>query len=203
MKSDKGKIIKYCQELFLREGFYKVSMDEVAQDLKMSKKTIYKYFPSKQVLVKEVIFNFIGNNTKIIKQIVNTNDDAVTKFHLIVKTIAGILMQGMDKLFNEIQKHMPDLWEQIDTFRSKLIIENFSKMIEQGKREKCFVDIPTNLVLNVFLSSIRGVVTPHFLMHNKFSAVQALNHTISILMKGILTEKGKKIFNRLKIGEEQ
>ncbi|NWF88625.1 MAG: TetR/AcrR family transcriptional regulator [Ignavibacteriaceae bacterium] len=203
MEPDKQKILKYCQGLFLKDGFYKVSVDEIANELKMSKKTIYKYFPSKQILVKEVIFDFILANTSIIKGIVDQDSDAVSKFHLIVRTIAGILMRGMDRLFGEIQRHMPELWEEIDSFRSKLILENFSRIIEQGKKEKYFIDIPTTLILNVFLSAIRGVVTPQFLMNNKFSAVEALNHTISILMNGILTEKGKKIFNRLKTGEDQ
>lgn len=197
MNSEKDKIIHFCQDLFMKEGFYKISVDEISQHLKMSKKTIYKHFPTKQVLVEEVIFDFIHQNKQKIKEIVSQKHNAVLKFHLMVKFIAGILMHGGDKLFTEIQKHMPELWRDIDSFRAKLMEENFSKIIEQGKKEKYFVDIPIELVLTIFISALRGVVTPQFLMHNKFSAVEALNHTITILMNGILTEKGKKIFIEL------
>jgi AcrR family transcriptional regulator len=201
MDSEKERLKYFCQELFLREGFYKISMDEIARDLKMSKKTIYKYFPTKQRLVIEVVFDFIENNKKIIRQIVEEKHDAVTKFHLMIKFVAEIFMRGGEKLFGEIQKHMPDLWQEIDTFRVKLMGENISKIIEQGKNEKYFIEIPTALVLNIFISALRGVVTPQFLMHNKFSAAEALNYTIKILMLGILTEKGKKNFNRLHFGD--
>lgn len=201
MNSVKEKIKMFCQDLFLKEGFYKISMDEIAAELKMSKKTIYKYFPTKQLLVKEVIFDFIENNKSNIKLIVAQKNDAVTKFHLMIKFLAEMLMRGGEKLFVEIQKHMPELWIDIDTFRVKMMDENISKIIEQGKKEKYFVDIPTILVLNIFISAVRGVVTPQFLMNNKFSAVEALNSTIRILMNGILTDKGKKIFNRLNIGD--
>jgi AcrR family transcriptional regulator len=201
MTSEKERLKYFCQELFLREGFYKISMDEIARDLKMSKKTIYKYFPTKQLLVKEVVFDFIENNKKTIKEIVEQKQDAVTKFHFMIQFVAEILMRGGEKLFGEVQKHMPDLWKEIDAFRVRLMGENISKIIEQGKKEKYFIKIPTALVLNIFISALRGVVTPQFLMNNKFSAVEALNYTIKILMLGIVTEKGKKIFNRLHIGE--
>jgi AcrR family transcriptional regulator len=201
MNLDREKIIMFCQELFLKEGFYKISMDEIASDLKMSKKTIYKYFPSKQDLVRIVILDFLKTNQENIKEIVNQKQDAVTKFHLMVKFIAEMLLRGGEKLFIEIPKHMPEMWNEIDSFRTKMMGEKFSMLIEQGKKEKYFIDIPTILVINIFISAVRGVVTPRFLMNNKFSATEALNYTIKILMNGILTEKGLKIFNRLNLGD--
>ena len=112
-----------------------------------------------------------------------------------------MLLRGGEKLFIEIPKHIPEMWNEIDSFRTKMMGEKFSMLIEQGKKEKYFIDIPTVLVLNIFISAVRGVVTPRFLMHNKFSATEALNYTIKILMNGILTEKGIKIFNRLNLGD--
>ena len=167
----------------------------------MSKKTIYKYFPSKQDLVREVILGFLQTNQNKVTEIVKQKEDAVTKFHLMVKFIAEILLRGGEKLFIEIPKHMPDMWNEIDSFRTKMMGEKFSMLIEQGKKEKYFIEIPTVLVLNIFISAVRGVVTPQFLMNSKFSAAEALSYTIQILMNGILTEKGKKIFNRLHLGD--
>jgi len=201
MNSDKERIKLFCQELFLKEGFYKISMDEIARDLKMSKKTIYKHFSSKQDLVKEVLLDFLKSNQKKITEIVKQRDDAVTKFHLMVNFLAEMLLRGGEKLLIEIPKYMPDMWIEIDSFRVKMMNEKFAMLIEQGKKEKYFIDIPTVLVLNIFISAVRGVVTPQFLMNNKFSASEALNYTIRILMNGILTEKGKKIFNRLNLGD--
>jgi AcrR family transcriptional regulator len=201
VNSDKEKIKIFCQDLFLKNGFYKISMDEIAAELKMSKKTIYKYFPSKQDLVREVILDFLQTNQKKVTEIVKQKNDAVTKFQLMVKFIAEMLLRGGERLFVEIPKHMPDMWNEIDSFRVKMMSEKFSILIEQGKKEKCFIDLPTSLVQNIFISSIRSVVTPQFLMNNKFSAAEALNFTIKILMNGILTEKGKRIFNRLNLGD--
>ena len=47
LPEDKLKIINYAQDRFFKEGFYKITMDEISKELGMSKSTLYKYFPSK------------------------------------------------------------------------------------------------------------------------------------------------------------
>ena len=49
---EKNKIIERTEDKFFRDGFYKTTMDEIATDLSMSKKTIYKFFPSKEAEYK-------------------------------------------------------------------------------------------------------------------------------------------------------
>ena len=51
----KDTILEKSKELFLRNGFKTVGMDDIAQALHISKKTIYQYFPSKDDLVKTVL----------------------------------------------------------------------------------------------------------------------------------------------------
>lgn len=200
MISDKAKIENFCLDLFLREGFYKISLDDVAAELKISKKTIYKYFPSKQDLVRDVVHNFLAANQYRVTEIVKQKKDAVTKFDQMVRFIAEMILRGGEKLILETSIHMPGLWKEIDSFRVKMMEEKFSLLIDQGKKEKYFVDLPTVLVINVFISAVRGTITPQFLMNNKFSAAEALNYNIQILMNGILTVKGKKIFQKLSTG---
>src|SRR5690606_41317726 len=50
----KKRIMDEARSLFFRYGFSKVTMDEAAEGLGMSKKTLYRYFPSKEVLLEEI-----------------------------------------------------------------------------------------------------------------------------------------------------
>ena len=58
---EKTRILKYCSDLFLKEGFYKISMDSISIGLRISKKTLYKHFKSKDELVSSVIGNITQN----------------------------------------------------------------------------------------------------------------------------------------------
>ena len=56
---EKDKIIEYCSSRFFRDGFYYVTVDQIASELRISKKTIYKYFASKDDLVEAVTNNLM------------------------------------------------------------------------------------------------------------------------------------------------
>ena len=63
----KDTILEKSKELFLRNGFKTVGMDDIAQALHISKKTIYQYFPSKEDLVKAVLGYMIWLSAKLQK----------------------------------------------------------------------------------------------------------------------------------------
>jgi AcrR family transcriptional regulator len=198
MEKEKQKILEFAQEKYLREGFYKITMDELANQLKMSKKTIYKYFPSKENLVKEVTFGFITNRAKEIKTIVEGDFDAVTKFFKLIGHLSNVIVKVSERWTSDVQLFTPSLWKEIDKFRAKIMFANIIKIIQQGITEGYFVNQPPEIIVTIFVSSIRGIVNPEFIMNNKFSVRTALVTTSEILMNGIMTEKGKKVFKLLK-----
>ena len=164
----------------------------------MSKKTIYKYFPAKEDLVRATVSEFLNFHKDRISEIINENSNAVTKLHKIFIYLGEIISSVNEKYINDVQSHMPDLWKDIDTFRTKMMTINIGKIIEQGKKEGVFIDKTSSIITGVFISSVRGVINPEFIMNNKFSIKSALDETIEIIMNGIMTSKGKKDFNKLK-----
>ena len=193
---EKDKILEMAEEKFCREGFYKTTMDEVAEDLSMSKKTIYKYFPSKNELVEATIRKFMENRAADISPIINSDKNAVEKITELISILSRNLPRLGEKLLNDLRKHFPSLWNEIEEFRSLMINENISKIVEQGKKEGFVHDYPTTIIMTIILSSIRGVITPQFIIDNNFSMKQAAQITFKILMGGILTEEGMNIFKK-------
>jgi AcrR family transcriptional regulator len=198
LDEEKQKIFEYAIDKFLREGFYRTTMDDLASQLRISKKTIYKYFPSKEELVKEVIFTFLSSRAEQIQSIVDSDENAVTKFFRTVEFLGGMIIKFSDRWISDIRMYTPLLWKEIDKFRTKMMSANLMKIIRQGITEGYFVDKPPEIVVTIFISAVRGTVNPEFIMNNKFSVSNALDTTLEILMNGIMTEKGKKIFSRLK-----
>jgi hypothetical protein len=76
--------------------------------------------------------------------------------------------------------------------------DNISFIIKQGQREKLFIDYPPEIILGVFIGALRNIVNPDFLLHNRFSIDEAAKTGFSILINGIMTEKGKNLFRKLK-----
>jgi len=193
---DQNKIVELTEEKFFRDGFYKTTMDEVASELKMSKKTIYKFFPSKDDLVKAIAKHFMeGIKSKVVPAL-NSDKNAIEKLAELNKILAKISEKVSTKRMDEIKTYFPSLWNEIDNFRTKMMFANITKVIDQGKAEGLFVDYPTPIIMNTLVSSIRATVNPEFILNNNFSISEAALLVFKIVIGGIVTDKGKKIFNK-------
>ncbi|MDP3581731.1 MAG: TetR/AcrR family transcriptional regulator [Ignavibacteria bacterium] len=188
------KILEVSQETLFKEGFYKTTMDDIASSLKMSKKTIYKYFPSKNDLVMAVANHFTKKMEKKIIPIIESDKNAIEKLAGLINLLSGTAAKIGDRVFGEFKNYYPEAWKHVDAFRTEMMYGNITKVYDQGKREGLFLDYPTPIVMNVFVNAVRSTVNPEFIVNNNFSMVVAAQTTFKIILGGILTDKGKEIF---------
>jgi len=197
-KEDKEKILQYSRRKFHAEGFYKTSMDEIASDLRVSKKTIYKHFPSKEKLLEEICKDTTCGIGGKLDEIIEGNDDVVIKFVKILNMHSHFTMNISDKWIRDISIHAPKLKENIDEMKNEQINKVMRKLLEQGKKEKLIENYPTPIIIITFNSALMSVTSPEFLFNNKFSIHNAFKLTYEMLLNGILTEKGKEKFKKTK-----
>lgn len=193
---DQTKIIEQIEDKLFKEGFYKTTMDDVASELGMSKKTIYKFFPSKDDLVMAIAKHFMNGMKKKIVPALNSDKNAIEKLSELINILAKASEKVSPKRMDEMRKYFPNLWNEIDKFRTQMMFGNITKVIDQGKKEGLFIDYPTNLVMNVLVASVRNIVNPDFILNNNFSIIEAARYAFKIIIGGIVTDKGKKIFNQ-------
>lgn len=193
---EQDKILELGEEWFYKNGFYKTTMDEIASELRMSKKTIYKFFPSKEDLVKAVVQQFMNKMKSKIIPILTNEKNAIEKLEGLMEILARASQKISPRMLDEMRRHLPSLWNQIDKFRAEMMFGNITKVIDQGKDEGLFLDYPTPIVMNMLVSSVRAIVNPEFILNNNFSIIEAGFTTFKIMIGGICTEKGKKVFNK-------
>ena len=196
---EKQKILDFCSEKFVSEGFYKTTVDEIAQEIHISKNTIYKYFPNKENLIWAAIENIIARVSTKITTVLDSDDNALEKLVKMLGILSSNIIRFTDKWLRDMQIHAPLLWEKVDSIRQKIMYKNISKIIRQGQKEKLFKDYPAELIITIFVSSLRGVVSPQFLLNVNFTNREALRYSLEILLNGILTEKGTSVFKTIKL----
>jgi TetR/AcrR family transcriptional regulator, transcriptional repressor of aconitase len=196
---DRQKILTYAQERFFRDGFNKISMDEIARELQMSKSTLYKHFPSKVELVRETMFMLVAGVKGKIGAVISSDANAVEKFVAIAKALTETITRFSDKWMNDMQHHAPALWAEVDEIRRRLMYRNISKIIQQGQKEELIHKYPPEIIITTFTGAMRAVVNPHFLTNIGYSYNDAVHYAFKILLNGMLTDKGKNILNHLKI----
>lgn len=193
---EKDKIIEYSEEKFFREGFYKTTMAEVATELRMSKKTLYKFFPSKDDLVMAIAAHFMTRLKSKIIPALNSDKNAIEKLDELIQILTGVSEKISTKRMEEMKRHFPSLWIEVDRFRTEMMFGNITKVINQGKSEGLFIDYPTSIIMNMLVASVRTIINPDFILNNNFSIIEAARYAFKIIIGGIVTEKGQKIFQK-------
>lgn len=191
---EKEKIINFSKDTFLKNGFYKISMDEIAKGLGISKKTIYKFFPSKNFLVESAVGLFQRSIKNKLNKIVDDQDNPILKIKALSNFVAHLSLEINQKMLYDLQTHRPDLWMKMDEFRKSIIEEVWIKIINKGKKENYIVDKPNDIIITVIISPIREIINPTFLLTHNYSINEAFENVFDIIIAGILTEKGKKLY---------
>lgn len=195
---EREQIIKYALENLFVKGYQYVTMDNIATGLKISKKTIYKYFNSKDELFEGVVLLMLSTIKTQIEQIVSQNATSVEKFIKIIKVVLSVLAKMNADTMEFLKIKGYKYWEKIEEFRKGMIINNYSILIEQGKQEGLFEDHSTILMIAFVQAAAKEIINPNFILNNNLTFTTAVEETIDILMYGFLTHKGLKLYKKLK-----
>ncbi|WP_134148233.1 TetR/AcrR family transcriptional regulator [Flavobacterium sp. 270] len=135
----KDKIIAKASELFLKLGFKSVTMDDIAGEMCISKKTIYKYFCNKEVLIEESTEVVHKQVHEVIDTIVAKNHNAIHENFEIREMFCEMFKNSIDSSpIYQLKKHYPEIYQKIMTEEIDLCSQWFRENIEKGIREKLY-----------------------------------------------------------------
>ena len=156
------QLLASSRKLFLKFGYSKVTMDEVAREMGMSKKTVYLYYPSKLKLMEEVISEMKNEIIMGVRKIME-NPHAAT----IEKLKQSMIFTG-EKLSvispfvaADLARNVPNLWDLLKKIRYELAYKNIHALVEEGIKS----------------GSLRKEISPELLLMFYSCAVQYLRDT--------------------------
>ena len=97
----------------------------------------------------------------------------------------------------DIQRHAPEVWQELDKRRQEHSHTRFCQLIQEGGK-KGFLrkDINAEMLVLLFSTLIRNIVNPETLSHLPLSASQAFSVVSGVLFEGILTDKGRSQYRK-------
>ena len=109
----KDKIISKASDLFLKLGFKSVTMDDIAGEMSISKKTIYKFFCNKEILIEESTSALHSQVHKIISDIVAKKHNAIEENFEIRKMFREMFKSSDTSPIYQLKKHYPEIYEKV------------------------------------------------------------------------------------------
>jgi AcrR family transcriptional regulator len=190
----RNRIIATAKEEFFKFGFSKVTIDEIASKMGMSKKTIYKYFDSKEAIVQEVTKVTLNDMVSCCEEISQNNAvDFVEKLRQMMTHVALQYSKLGKPLLEDLQKNAPQVWKQISEFRRERINKDFGNLLREGMQKGMFrSDIDEQLILLIYSNAVQTIINPETLMNLPFTATQVFDAIVKVIYEGILTDDAKQ-----------
>ena len=190
----KETILKKAGEIFSKYGFKSVTMDDIANGMGISKKTIYKYYKNKVELVDEAVCYFHDEMHKTISNICTVGYNAIQENFEIKKMFKDMFKNSDDSPMYQLEKYYPKTYHKIianelSVFK-ECINSNIDKGIEEGLYRK---DINKELAIKFYFSLMLSIHDSSLYTYNK-NTINILE--LSVLeyhTRAIATEKGLQI----------
>lgn len=187
------KIIVGASELFLREGIKSVSMDKIASQLSVSKRTIYMCFSDKEELVRASL-KYMKEQKEKTRADLRKNSSCVFSFMVsLFRTVANDLSGVSINFLEDIDSMLPELVENSSLGRKKQI-EAFRELVDEAKQDGHIVEtFSTEILADLFYNSMMSMKVGNY-DYTKISYVELFQTLVCVYFRGVATKEGLEVF---------
>lgn len=187
----KQQILNKSMELFMRYGIKSVTMDDIARQLGISKKTLYQYVSNKNDLIAQIFQQKIEQEKKIMADIRLDSLDAIDEILKIAAYVIKELRELSPTTVYDLQKYYRETWRQMEALHQRhiytIIRENIQWGIEQGLyRNKVNPDI----IAKLFVGKTSLVVDEELFPTRDYNMGDLFKEYIYYHIHGVASPKG-------------
>ncbi len=188
------RIITAARQHFFAHGFRGVTMDDLAGELGMSKKTLYACFPSKTDLLRAVL-NDKFRTVEIDLQCVTASfsKDMLASLHQLLACLQRHTAEIQPPFVRDIRREAPQMFELVQSRRRQLIQKYFGALIDECRKAGIVrKDISTRLIIEILLGATESIMNPVRMAELDLTPSVGYSMIINVVFEGVLTEKGRK-----------
>lgn len=194
----KEKIILKAAELFLSLGFKSITMDDLAQSMSISKKTIYQSFNNKNDLIISCTEHIQYQLLKKINEIRNNAKNPIIELFEIKKEAMKILGNTETAPQFQLQKFYPEIYQKLKDRELHLFRDNIHESLNKGIKLKYFrKEINIDFITRIYLNGMRGVRDINLFPINEFKVEKVIEDFIEYHLRAISTPKGLELLNKI------
>ncbi|GGD82473.1 TetR/AcrR family transcriptional regulator [Planktosalinus lacus] len=187
------KILEIASELFLNLGFKSVTMDDIANEMGISKKTIYQHFENKTKLVEattDYVFHFVCEGIDCIRA---ENNNPIAELFQINTFIKQMLKNEKASPQHQLQKYYPEIYKKLDENKflniHECVISNLRKGIEMGLYRE---SIKPEIIGRFYFLGATGIKNQDLFPLDNYTPNELMELFLEYHLRGIVTSKGEK-----------
>lgn len=183
------RIITESRRHFFAQGFRRVTMDDLARELGMSKKTLYASFPSKTALLEAVILEKFQNIDADLGRITaEASADCLGALHRLLTCVQGHMEEIQPPFVRDIRRAAPALFQVVERRRRDVLQHHFGQVFLEGRRAGIIrPDIPLKLAIEILLGTVQAIMNPAKLEELQLTPETGFSVIIKVALEGLMT----------------
>lgn len=192
----KERILAETNKLFFAYGIRSVTMDDIAKNLSISKKSIYQYFEDKDEIVMTLMQQMVEKNHCEVKFFFNCPDPIQGLIHA-----AHLIQQRLSEInpcfMLDLRKYYPKAWDLHHEYMNKHIYNELTDTIQRGIASGVFrSDIQPKIIAKMRLEQVPVGFDTHIFPVDQFDLKEVQRQFADHFIRGMLSEKGLEIYTQ-------
>jgi AcrR family transcriptional regulator len=188
------RIVDAARAHFFSHGFRSVTMDDLAEELGVSKKTLYAHFPGKFDLLEAVLAAKLAAVEATLKQVTRSHP---SDFPATLRELLASTHRELDEIkppfVRDMRQKAPDVFKVVERRRAAIIQRYFGKFFIEGQRAGMVrKDVPANLIIEILLAMVQSIMNPPKMEELGMMPKEGFSGILKIILEGALTSKGRK-----------
>jgi AcrR family transcriptional regulator len=189
----KDRILGKAKELFMRYGIRSITMDEIAAQLGISKKTIYQFFTDKDEMVEAVVASEISGNEAGCEQFQVQAKDAVQEVFIAMEHAEEMMKTMNPQLMYDLEKHHPGAYRKLKQYKYQFLLSKIRENLERGIKENLYrKDLNLDIVCRHRIESAFMVFNQEAFPSNKYPMSQTCQELSLLFLHSVCNSEGKK-----------
>jgi AcrR family transcriptional regulator len=187
------RIVAAARRHFFAHGFRSVTMDDLAEELGMSKKTLYASFAGKTDLLRAVLLDKFRSIETDLERIVSASPiDVLDSLHRLLACVQRHAEEIQPPFVRDIRREAPEMFQLIQSRRRDVIQRYFGKILDDGRGAGIFRnDISTRLMIEVLLGATEAIMNPPKMAELGLTPKSGFLTILAVVLEGVLTDKGR------------
>ena len=196
----RDRIIQGAAELFRTYGIKAVTMDSIATQLGMSKRTIYEVFSDKDELLIGVLTWMVEKQKDLVKKVLDESENAIAAIFKLLEINSDHFQQISPAFFSDLKKYHNEVLVNKSNKYEMPDYSNNLEVIERGIKEKLFRrEINADLVNWCLFTLFRSTMDTNLYPYEKFSRRDVIRNVVINFLRGISTSEGIYLINKHEI----
>ena len=193
------RILKGSEELILQSGVRSVTMDDIARNLGISKKTIYHYFTDKNELINALVDKRLNEDREQMCSLISSSENMIEELVTMTKGAEDVFSRINPIVVHDLQKYYPDAWTRFQIFKVDFLINTLEKLLLKGIQQGYIrPDVDAKIVAIMRVNQIEMGLNTTIFPLSEFNAWKIQHQFLTHFNYGICTLKGIGIINMLK-----